>query len=96
MKLEIDIKAEGSSPYAQDFIGKVIRSRQYRVVIHFDKQCWEIQKRPSAQLFVGWQHLAFNRSRTVISNLWLGLHGSCARHCWPELAYLPAKFGGAG
>jgi len=96
MKFEIDIKAAGGSPYADEFIGEVIRSRKYRVVVHFENQGWEIQKRPSAQPFNGWQHMAFNRSLKAISTLWLGLHGSCARHCWPELAYLPALFGGAG
>lgn len=96
MKLDIDIKSEGVFPYADEFIGEVIRSGKYRVVIRSENNCWELQKRPSTQPFARWQHIAFNRSRAAISKLWLGLHGSCARHCWPELAYLPAIFGGAG
>ena len=84
------------SPYGEDALGEVIRSTRYRVVIRPDKQCWEVQKRPSTAHAPLWRHFAYIRSQCRVVGLWSGLLGTCARHCWPALATLPAKFGGGG
>jgi len=85
-----------SSPYGEDALGEVIRSTRYRVVIRPDKQSWEVQERPSAAHAPLWGHFAYTRSQSRLAGLWCGLHGSSAHHCWPELATLPAIFGGGG
>jgi len=84
------------SPYGEDALGEVIRSTRYRVVIHPDKRCWDVQEWPNAAHAPLWRHFAYIRSQSGLAGLWSGLHGTCARHCWPELATLPAKFGGGG
>lgn len=93
MKLEIFIEPH-TSPFGEDTPAEVIRSTRYRVVIRADRQCWELQERHSVPPPARWRHITYTRSRRAIEQLWCGLHGSYASHCWPELAYLPAIFGG--
>ena len=94
MMLAETILKPRTSPYGEDTPGEIIRSTRFRLVIRPDKQCWELQAWPGGPSTSLWRHMAYSRSRKALAALWHGLHGNCARHCWPELAHLPAKFGG--
>jgi len=80
-----------------DYGRVVITHGRYRVIVCKDNWHWIIQKR-EAKSTAGarWRSISYCRSQNTLLRLWTGLQRDSGRTDWPELATLPATFGGGG
>ena len=68
---------------------------RFRIIESKDNWQWIIQKRGVKSMAAArWRSICYCRTREVLIKRWATLQCVTGRVDWPELAYLPALFGG--